>query len=144
MDVFPTLVAATGVAPGNEKPLDGVNRWSQIQGAAPVDAGEIFFAVNGVEGLQQAIREGPYKLIRGFGFSGVEPSQPMLFDVEADPQEEVDLAEAEPERVKRLLGRLEAWADLHPPGGDPAVHWPHPGWIRPADYNAAMRRDPPL
>lgn len=141
LDVFPTLLAAAGVESRGELPLDGVDRWPQIQGAQPVAPGEIFFGVNGVLGRQEALRYDRYKLIRTLGFEGDAP-QLMLFDVETDPLEQEDLAKLQPERVADLVGRLERWVDLDAPGATQGVHWPHPGWIPPSDYNAAVRTDP--
>jgi len=141
MDVFPTLLAAAGVAAQNALPFDGVDRWPQIQGAEPVAPGEIFFGVNGVVGRQEALRLGRWKLVRALGFEGDAP-RIMLFDVEADPLEQTDLASQEPTRVADLLTRLDRWVDLYPPGGAQGIHWPHPGWVAPKDYGAAVRRDP--
>lgn len=141
LDVFPTLLAAAGVEPRNELPLDGVNRWLQIEGAKPVAPGEVFFGVNGVAGRQEALRHDRWKLIRSLGFEGGEP-EVMLFDVEGDPTEVDDLAGKQPERVADLLARLDRWVRLDAPGASQGVHWPHPGWIPPLDYNAAVRTDP--
>jgi len=141
MDVFPTLVAAAGVAAHNALPFDGVDRWSQIQGAAPEAPGEIFFGVNGVVGRQEALRYQRWKLVRTLGFEGDTP-RVMLFDVEGDPREQIDLASQQPERAADLLARLDGWLSLYPPGGAQGVHWPHPGWVAPADYGAAVRDDP--
>jgi hypothetical protein len=66
----------------------------------------------------------------------------MLFDVEHDPTETTDLAGQQPKRLEALAARLDAWVALYPPGGAGGVHWPHPGWVAPSDYNAAVRRDP--
>lgn len=142
MDVFPTLLAATGVRADGGLPLDGENRWAQIQGAAPLPAAETFFAVDGVQGVQQALRSGPWKLVRNLGFSRSQPPSLLLFDVERDPRETRDRSESDPEVVETLLPRLEHWASLNPPGAEQVAHWPHPSWIPPADYNAAVRADP--
>lgn len=37
------------------------------------------------------------------------PPPPLLFDLDADPYEQRDLATQHPERVSRMLGELEAW-----------------------------------
>ncbi len=140
LDVFPTLMAATGLVARNALPFDGVNRWAQIQGAAPVAPGEIFFGVNGVVGRQEALRFERWKIIRALGHEGDVPSV-MLFDVEADPTEQNDLAAREPERTLDLLTRLDRWLALYPAGGAQGVHWPHPGWVAPGDYGAAVRHD---
>jgi hypothetical protein len=68
----------------------------------------------------------------------------MLFDVEQDPLEKTDRARSEPERVADLNARLDRWLELYPPGGAQGIHWPHPGWVAPSDYGAAVRRDPPV
>ena len=141
MDVFPTLLAATGVEAQSGLPLDGVDRWAQIRGAAPVPAAETFFAVDGVQGVQQALRSGRWKLIRNLGFARSQPPSLLLFDVESDPGESMDRSASQPGVVDALLPRLEYWADLNPPGAEQVAHWPHPGWIPPADYNAAVRGD---
>ncbi|MBW2422831.1 MAG: sulfatase-like hydrolase/transferase [Deltaproteobacteria bacterium] len=142
-DVMPTLLSAAGVAPMSDRPLDGVDRWAQIRGADPVAPGEIFFGVNGVVGRQEALRFGRWKLVRALGFEGDVP-EIMLFDVEADPSEKRNLATAQPERVLDLVARLDRWVRLDPPGGAQGVHWPHPGWVPPRDYGAAVRHDPPV
>ncbi|MCR9096646.1 MAG: arylsulfatase [bacterium] len=143
MDVFPTLLAAAGVEDAGTAQLDGFDRWAQIEGAEPEAPGEIFFGANGVLGRQEAIRAGRWKLIRDRGF-GTGPPEILLFDVEADPLEKVDRAADEETRVADLEARLDRWVALHPPGGTLGVHWPHPSWIPPSDYNAALRRDTPV
>lgn len=142
LDVMPTLAAAAGIELEGDLPLDGVDRWAQIGGADPVAPGEIFFGVNGVLGRHVALRYGPWKLVREAGFEG-EVGRTMLFDVEQDPREEHDRAGADPDRVMDLETRLDRWLALYPPGGAGGVHWPHPGWVPPADYAAAVRSDPP-
>ena len=139
-DIFPTLVAAAGVKAHNAMPFDGVDRWREIQGAEPVAPEEIFFGVNGVAGRQEALRYQRWKLVRTLGFAGDSPKV-MLFDVEGDPTEQTDLARRQPERAADLLARLDRWVGLYPPGGAQGVHWPHPGWIPPQDYGAAVRND---
>jgi len=141
MDVFPTLVAAAGIASEGGLPLDGANRWEQILGAPPIPAAETFFAVDGVQGVQQALRRERWKLVRNLGFSRNQAPQLLLFDVESDPNESTDRAEEHPEVVAALLARLEHWAGLNPPGAEQVAHWPHPGWIPPSDYNRAVRDD---
>jgi arylsulfatase A-like enzyme len=140
LDVFPTLIAAAGITAGNAQPFDGVDRWPQIRGDAAVAPGEIFFGVDGVVGRQEALRHGRWKLIRALGFEG-DPVEIMLFDVEGDPTEQTDLASQQPARTADLLARLDRWVALYPEGGAQGIHWPHPGWVPPRDYGAAVRTD---
>ena len=141
LDVFPTLAAATGTTALNKEPFDGVDRWPQILGDAAVDPGEIFFGVNGVVGRQEALRFGEWKLVRDVGFEG-DPVEVMLFNVEDDPTERTDRAGQQSARVADLVARLDRWVALYPEGGAQGVHWPHPGWVPPRDYGAAVRTDP--
>ena len=141
LDVFPTIVAAAGIAARNTLPFDGVDRWPQIRGASPVAPGEVFFGVNGVVGRQEALRYDRWKLVRAIGFEG-DPVEVMLFDVESDPTEKNDLASEQKARVADLVARLDRWVALYPAGGAQGIHWPHPGWVAPTDYGAAVRTDP--
>jgi arylsulfatase A-like enzyme len=50
------------------------------------------------------VMKGPYKLTRFFEDGSLE-----LYDVEKDPRETRNLVEAEPERVRELEARLDAW-----------------------------------
>ncbi len=52
---------------------------------------------------QKAIRDGKWKLVASFN----EPWE--LYDMEADRTELNDLAKTQPERVKQLTARYEAW-----------------------------------
>ena len=78
LDVFPTLLSATGTKGGHARPFDGVDRWPQIAGAPPVPPGEIFFGVNGVLGRQEAIRLGDWKLIQSLEAESIELMEDSL------------------------------------------------------------------
>ena len=54
--------------------------------------------------LGGAIREGDYKLLKWYEDGSVE-----LYNLKDDISEKVDLSELEPERAKRLKGKLETW-----------------------------------
>lgn len=58
---------------------------------------------------QRAVRFGPWMLIRTYhdGYKGYPPV--MLFNLEEDPHELVDLAEGRPDIVNQGLGLLETW-----------------------------------
>jgi arylsulfatase len=103
IDIFPTLVQAAGFAP--PKDLRGVDL---LQEGAMKD--RIVFAEEELEGNRlAAIRVGAEKLIvanpgnpRGLG-------EWELYDLERDPHERENLAEARPERVAELRGTLNAF-----------------------------------
>jgi hypothetical protein len=41
----------------------------------------------------------------------LDPEPPQLYNLAVDPGENQDLADAEPERTRRMLSELEAWFD---------------------------------
>ena len=98
-DIFPTVAALAGVkAPAN---LDGVDLTPYLKGektTAPHES--LFFSLSGMG----AVREGPWKLV-----IPKKGGAPELFDVTKDVSEKKDLAAAEPERVKAMVAKWEAW-----------------------------------
>jgi len=53
-----------------------------------------------------SLREGRWKLVRHYTWE-----RTLLFDLEADPREQRDLAAAEPERAAAMAATLEAWTE---------------------------------
>ena len=53
-----------------------------------------------------SLREGRWKLVRHYTWE-----RTMLFDLEADPREQRDLAASEPERTAAMKATLEAWTE---------------------------------
>ena len=99
LDIFPTVAALTGATPPAN--LDGVNLTPHLTAAkptAPHDA--LFFSISGIG----AVRSGPWKLVLPPGAAA-----PQLFDLSADPAEKTDLAAAQPDRVRALRARWQAW-----------------------------------
>ncbi len=134
LDVFPTLAAAVGLAPGASKPLDGVNLWPQITSGSTTERGSLFFASKQNEALNYnyGVRKGDWKLVIAPG------AEPALFNLAEDPGEKKDLAAQKPDFARALLKELEEWKALHPRCDiDSSIH-PHPGWIPPEDYAAAV------
>jgi arylsulfatase A-like enzyme len=109
LDVFPTALAAAGVAAPSRVQLDGVNLLPYLEGRAQGAPHErLFWRTGG--GVSYAVREGRYKLVR--------PAQgsPELFDLEADLGESRDLSGAKPGVRDRLLTAYERWnRELLPP-----------------------------
>jgi arylsulfatase A-like enzyme len=101
IDVFMTTVRAAGAALPSDRPYDGVDLVPYLTGAgsgAPHDA--LYWRAAG----HRAIRAGRYKLI-----SDAKTGARVLYDLEADPYEAVDLSEREPALVERLEARLAEW-----------------------------------
>ncbi|KAJ9359059.1 putative choline sulfatase [Paecilomyces variotii] len=87
MDILPTFVEMVGAQTIPELPLDGVSLMPYISGAAGVKTDTVLGEYMG-EGTQTPvvmIRRGRWKFV----YSLIDP--PMLFDLEADPTESVNL-----------------------------------------------------
>ena len=98
LDIFPTVAALTGTTPPAN--LDGVNLAPFLTGqktTAPHDA--LFFSINGLG----AIRSDRWKLVLA------TDGTPELFDLSRDLAEKNNLAQAQPDRVKALREKWQAW-----------------------------------
>jgi len=85
------------------------------------------------------VLDGKWKLIQTIDHARrTTEVETMLFDVYADPGEQVDLAAKYPEEVTRLVTLLDARLALHPVGGIYVQLSPHPGWRAPLDYADAV------
>lgn len=127
VDLYPTLLGVAGVKLPSLKPLDGIDQWSTISAGTASARKEVLLDV---EDFRGAIRIGDWKLIR----TATLPSRSELYNLHADPSEEDNQADREPERVEALLKRLTdfAWEmapsryleDLmHPHRGDMPIYW---------------------
>jgi arylsulfatase A-like enzyme len=107
LDVVPTALAAAGVSETTPNPLDGVDLIPHVTGArSDVPHPTLHWRV----GTTWAVRDPSWKAV------SVQGQAPMLFHLENDPAESLDLAESEPERVRALVAKHEAWASsLKPP-----------------------------
>ena len=98
LDIFPTVTALTGTTPPAN--LDGVNLAPFLTGqktTAPHDA--LFFSINGLG----AVRSDRRKLVLA------TDGTPELFDLSRDLAEKNNLAPAQPDRVKALREKWQAW-----------------------------------
>ncbi len=106
LDLFPTLVTLTG-ATLPPRPMDGVDISRLVTGEVEriggrgIDGGReiVFSATEGAAGL----RSGRWKYLRPGTWSGGV----TLFDLEADPGEQLDRSRARPDLVAQLEARLQ-------------------------------------
>jgi arylsulfatase A-like enzyme len=115
VDWRPTLLKLCGAAATGELPMDGLDIWSTLTAGAPSPHDVILLNTTPEDG---AVRAGDWKLIekhsaprgrrqadRRRGATEVE-----LFDLQNDPQETTNLADANPDKVKELRQRLATFA----------------------------------
>ncbi|MCZ6792593.1 MAG: sulfatase-like hydrolase/transferase [Planctomycetota bacterium] len=109
LDLFPTLAAAAGVAPGNRQPFDGRDVWPAIRAGKTVPREGLVIS----NGRSTAVFQGPWKLLH----EGARGSR--LYRIAEDPAEERDLAAEHPQLVGRLQVRAEMTVALLPPADGP-------------------------
>ena len=110
-DCFPTLLAMAGLPQPADLAVDGVSLAPLLEGKPTLDREAIYwhfphYSNHGMQSPGGAIRQGNYKLLEYFENGSVQ-----LFDLEADPGEENDLAETQPEVATELLEKLYQWRD---------------------------------
>jgi arylsulfatase A-like enzyme len=106
LDLFTTALAAAGVAPPDDRTIDGVNLIPYLDGTNP---GEPHATLYWRSGSLSAARKGNWKLVN----DGQNPSQ--LFDLAGDIGETTNLAHSRPEVVSELEAELSTWqAELVP------------------------------
>lgn len=131
MDLYPTFLAAAGVAVPEGTRLDGVDLLPHLLGQTTGRPHELLFWKNGEQG---AVREGDWKLL-------LSPWQPklQLFNLAEDLGETHDLAADQPELTARLH---QAWLDwgaaLPPRANPPAAKAPAGTPQAPAQDRAAL------
>lgn len=100
LDIFPTALAAAGAEKPAGDNLDGENLLPFLkEGNTDVVHPSLYWRF----GPQWAIRDGNMKLMHNV------PNGTMLFDLGKDMSETHDLASSQPDEVKRLKAKYDAW-----------------------------------
>jgi arylsulfatase A-like enzyme len=102
LDIHATAIAAAGAAISPDWKLDGVNLLPYLRGE---NTGRPHAALFWRMGEKHAIRDGDWKMLVEQG----SPA-PVLFNLAADMGEKNNLAAAQPEKLKELLARYDAWS----------------------------------
>jgi arylsulfatase A-like enzyme len=132
VDWYPTLIGRAGGSLEQKLPIDGKDIWDVLTKNAKSPHEDILFNVSPNGG---ALRKGDWKLVlngntRDDPDGKAEPKKgkkgPLLvelFNLANDPFEKTNLAEREPERVRELRGRLDAYArQAAPPKAAPKAN----------------------
>ena len=100
VDIFATVAGAAGASLPSDRVIDGVNLTPFVKGEA---AGRPHQTLFWRSGQYKVVMDGDWKLQ-----SNEARNKVWLYDLAADPTEQRDLSEAEPERVKAMLAMLAA------------------------------------
>ncbi len=118
MDIFPTLLAATGIDSPADHVVDGINLASLLTGQ-PDNARPELFLMHYPHGPHRtnywsSLREGRWKIIYHYFPTEVSGgSHYQLFDLVLDPFEQNDLAQSQPRELERMVQRLFTTLDQH-------------------------------
>jgi arylsulfatase A-like enzyme len=121
LDVLPTVLAAAGIAAGNDAKLEGVNLLPYLQGEneeSPHDA--LYWRF----GPQMAVRKGDWKLVKYDPKVDEAPgkvTEAKLYNLASDIGETKDLIRDESEKSKELQAAWDEWNRSNIPaawGGD--------------------------
>jgi arylsulfatase A-like enzyme len=111
MDWVATFLAAAGVAPDADHPLDGMNLLPALTDAQAAVPRELFWRMKHRQ--QRAVRSGSWKYLSMDGHE-------YLFDLSRDARERANFARRHPETLHALRARYDAWASTMPPVPDDA------------------------
>jgi arylsulfatase A-like enzyme len=100
MDLSATIMAACGVKP--EKQLDGIDLAPIVAGKQQAPDRSLCWRINRADRRQQAIRRGPWKLVRDGAID-------QLFNLDEDPSERTDRFTSDQALAVRLRDELAAW-----------------------------------
>lgn len=99
VDIFATAAAAAGAALPSGRTYDGVDLVARARGEAPAPARPLYW------------RSGGYRAVLAGGWKlqvSEHPAKVWLFDLERDPTERTNLADARPEKLAELRATLAA------------------------------------
>ena len=138
MDVFPTLMEATGIESGEHFPWDGSSLWRSIESgvSAPRSEDVFFVSETPIYGLFNfTVFDEEWKLVQEVEQDQLTVSiTNHLFRIAEDPNEYHNLAAEHPDIVQHYAERVRHWRALHPIHGTRSALVPPPGWRPPKDW----------
>ncbi len=115
VDLVPTLAQLFDLDIETEQPLRGVSLVDALRGEpSPELDGRGWLIHEAAHNAEVALRRGPWKMIfRIFNVFGRRGPPIMLFNLEEDPDEEINLADAHPEIVAEMQPMVQRWIERH-------------------------------
>lgn len=107
IDIFPTLLAATGAKPPAATTIDGVNLLTYLAANAPAQPPRPLHW-----------RDGPYRAVQHDGWKLIvsgRPDKAWLFNLREDPTERNNLAQSQPQKLAELKALMQAHHATMPP-----------------------------
>ncbi|MBT3672908.1 MAG: arylsulfatase [Porticoccaceae bacterium] len=148
LDLFPTIVSATGIQATLPNPIDGQDMWPALNSGSSVKRKAPLFFVSEipVPGLiWTAVIDGSMKLVQIVREGQTNANlTSFLFDITKDPNETHNLAAINISEVARLAELIRQRRALHPLAGTRGTLVPHPGWLPPVDWARAVQSEQTL
>jgi arylsulfatase A-like enzyme len=113
IDLVPTLAELFDLTVETEQPLRGVSLADALRGEpSPVLEEREWLIHEAAHNAEVVLRRGAWKA--NFSIFGMLPRPPvLLFNLEEDPNEENNLADAHPEIIAELRPLVQRWIDRH-------------------------------
>ena len=99
LDMFPTLIAMAGLKMPETRPLDGKNIWNALKDGKESPVESYYWSWH----TEDAIRTTDWRMHRFF-------DRTELYDIQKDIGETKNVADANPDVVKSLTGKMNIWA----------------------------------
>lgn len=117
LDLYPTFLDAAGVSKPLNSKLDGTSLIPHVLGQDKSEPHDKLFW-RSVGGFEYAVRSGKYKL-----YKSAYKEKTLLFDLDNDPYERMDIANDHPKVIAELEGDYKAWdaKNLEPGWLDPHI-----------------------
>lgn len=115
LDILPTIAAITDTELPADRQIDGLNVWGLWEGTAKHSPRNEFVYYTS-QGNLEGLRQGKWKLLvkqpranrnQNANRQSSAPAQVMLFDLEQDIGEKINLADKHPELVDKLRDRMQ-------------------------------------
>jgi uncharacterized sulfatase len=122
LDLFPTCLAAAGLALPDDRIIDGRNLWGLLEGESSRPPHDFLYLYH--HGELEGVRSGDWKYFRSTSHytwpmpvnknlgrlaNHTSGPQPLLYNLSSDPGEAYSLASRHPEIVGRMEDAMSAW-----------------------------------